>query len=157
MTDPYGGVAIYVEVGIIYTRRQDLPLPSFECIWIEVILKQKRLLSGLFYRPPNLDQIYHSTVEDSIHLAVDTGIKDIVVTGDFNYNMLCDTTKRKISGICQQFSLVQCTNEPKHFTETSCSLINLVLVSNRNSIISCARFYLKTLVFIARLRNTKFF
>ena len=116
--------------------RHDLELPGIECIWIEVILKQKRLLFGLFFRP-NSDQIYHSAVEDSIHLAVDTGIKDIVVTGDFNYNMLNDITKRKISGICQQFSLVHCINEPTHFTETSSSLIDLVLVSNRNSIISC--------------------
>ena len=76
-------------------------------------------------------------MEDAIHLAVDTDIKDIVVTGDFNYNMLNDITKRKICGICQQFSLVQCINEPTHFTETSSSLIDLVLVSNRNSIISC--------------------
>ena len=76
-------------------------------------------------------------MEDSVHLAVDTGIKDIVVTGDFNYNMLNDTTKRKVSGISQQFSLVQCINEPTHFTEASCSLIDLVLDSNRNSIISC--------------------
>ena len=45
--------------------------------------------------------------------------------------------QRKISGNCQQFSLVQCINEPTPFTDTSCSLIDLVLVSNRNSIISC--------------------
>ena len=128
VTDPHGGVAIYVKNSIIYTRRHDLELPGIECIWIEVILKQKRLLFGLFYRPPNSDQIYHSAVEDSVHLAVDTGIKDIVVTGDFNYNMLNDITKRKISGICQQFSLIQCINEPTHFTETSSSLTDLVLV-----------------------------
>ena len=135
MTDPHGGVAMYVKNSIIYTRRHDLELSGIECIGIEVIFKQKRLLFGLFYRP-NSDQIYHSTEEDSIHLAVDTGIKDIV-TGDFNYNMLNDTTKRKISGICQQFTLVQCINEPTHFRETSCSLTDLVLVSTRNSIISC--------------------
>ena len=118
MTDPHGGVAIYVTDSVIYTRRHYLELPGIECIWIEVIIKQKRLLFGLFYRPPNSDQFYHSAVEDSIHLAVDTGIKDIVVSGDFNYNMLNDTTKRKISGICQQFSLVQCIDEPTYFIET---------------------------------------
>ena len=68
-------------------------MPGVE--WIEIILKYKRLLLVLFYRPPNSDQIYHSAVEDSIHMAVDTGIRDIVIAGDFNYNMLNDTRKRK--------------------------------------------------------------
>ena len=76
--DPQGDVTIYVKDNIIYTRRHDLELPGIECIWNEIILKQKRLLFGLFYRP-NSDQIYHSAVEDSIHLAVHTGIKAIVV------------------------------------------------------------------------------
>ena len=55
----------------------------------EILLKGRKTLTH-----PSI-QIYHSAVEDSIHLAVDTGIKDIVVTGDFNYNMLNDITKRK--------------------------------------------------------------
>ena len=41
VTDPHGGVAIYVKDSIIYTRRHDLELPGIECIWIGVILKQK--------------------------------------------------------------------------------------------------------------------
>ena len=112
----------------------DLELPGIECIWIEVLLKHKRLLFGLFYRPPSSDQFYYSTMEDSIHLAVDTGIKDIVITGDFNFNMLNDDTQRKMTNTCQQFSLVQCIKEPTHFTENSNSLIDLVLTSNRNII-----------------------
>ena len=95
------------------------------------------MLFGVFYRPPNSDHVYGSAIEDSIHLAIDTGIMDIVITGDFNYNMLNDVTKRKISSICQQFSLQQCIDQPTHFTENSCSLIDLIFVSNEDNALFC--------------------
>ena len=109
--DPHGGVVIYVKESLNYKRRQDLELPGIECIWLEIILQHKRLLFGLFYRPPNSDQIYHSLIEDSIHLAIDSGITDVIVTGDFNYNLMNDVTNRKILSICQQFSMHQYITE----------------------------------------------
>ena len=106
--DPHGGVLIYVKDNLAFQRRNDLELPGIESIWIEIILKHKHVLFGVFYRPPDSDHIYHSVIEDSINLAIDTGILDVVITGDFNYNMLNDNSKRKISSMCQQFSLQQC-------------------------------------------------
>ena len=135
--DPHGGVVIYVKESLNYKRRQDLELPGIECIWLEIILQHKRLLFGLFYRPPNSDQIYHSLIEDSIHLAIDSGITDVIVTGDFNYNLMNDVTNRKILSICQQFSMHQYITEPTHFTENSYSLLDIILVSNTNNVITC--------------------
>ena len=99
-------------------------------------MKNKHILFGLFYRPPSSDSVYYSTVEDSIHLANDTGINDIVITGDFYYNMLNITSSRKITSWCEQFSLTQVITEPTNYTETSSSLIDLVLVINKAHIIS---------------------
>ena len=131
------GVLVYVKESLNYKRRQDLELPGIECIWIELILQHKHVLFGLFYRPPNSDQMYHSLIEDSIHLAIDSGIVDVIVTGDFNYNLMNDVTNRKIVSICQQFSMHQYITEPTHFTENSHSLLDIILVSNKNSIITC--------------------
>ena len=78
---------------------------------------------------------YYSSLEDSIHLAVDTGVDDIILTGDFNLNMLNSQHARKINSLCQQFSLFQSISEPTHFTENSSSLIDLLLVSNKDRII----------------------
>ena len=116
-------------------ERKDLEPAGIECIWTEIILRNKHILFGAFYRPPNSSVMYHSTIEDSIHLALDTGIPDVVITGDFNYNLLSDQTNRKISSICQQFSLHQCISEPTHYSENALSLIDIILVSNRNSVI----------------------
>ena len=55
-------------------------------------MKHKRFLFGTSCRPPSADAIYHSLITDSIHLAVDTGTTDIVITGDFNYNILSEPT-----------------------------------------------------------------
>lgn len=76
-------------------------------------------------------------MEDSIPLAVDTGISFRVITNDLNYNMMNDVIKWKMSSVCQQFSFEQCINEPTHFIETSCSLIVLILVSDKRYVISC--------------------
>lgn len=133
--DHHGGVMIYVKDTIHYKRRNDLEPVGVECIWIEVQLKSTRLLFGLFYRPPNTNSDYFSSIEDSISLALDTQISNIFVTGDFNFNMLTQQTSRKITEICEQFSLYQTINEPTHFTEHSSSLLDIILTSDKNHLL----------------------
>ena len=91
---------------------------------------------GVFYRPPNADASYLSLIEDSIALARETDISDLIVTGDFNLNTCNSTQSRKIESICSQFDLTQCIDEPTHFTENSASTIDLLLVSNKSSILT---------------------
>jgi hypothetical protein len=74
-------------------------------------------------------------IEDSISLAVNTGIGDIIITGDFNFNYLNLPTARHIHSLCRQFGLTQIITEPTHITENSQSLIDLFLVSNKESVI----------------------
>ena len=97
----------------------------------------KQALAQIFYRPPNADAVYYSAVEESIHLASDSGIHDIIITGDFNFNMFDPQSSRKTNSICEQFSFSQTIQEPTHFTETSSSLIDLLIVSNKRHIINC--------------------
>ena len=72
---------------------------------------------------------------DSIALAVDTGISEIIITGDLNLNFLSSPTRRKIEALCTQFMLFQSITQPTHFTETSSSLIDLILVSNKDHLV----------------------
>ena len=93
------------------------------------------ILFGLFYRPPNSNSLYFSSIEDSIHLTVDTGIQYIIVISDFNYSMLNSQTSSKIKSICEQFSFTQTINAPTHFTEHSSSLIDIILTMNKNNLL----------------------
>ena len=87
------------------------------------------------YRPPNSDANYYSSFEDSIHLAVDKGLNDIIVTGDFNFNLLSTQTSLKIEYFCTQFSLYKSIDQPTHFTENSSSLLNIILTHNKDHLI----------------------
>ena len=134
--DGHGGVILYVKETLRYKRRADLELRDIECIWIELINNHQRILFGLFYRPPNSNVNYLSSIEDSLGLAIDTGIADIIVTGDFNLNMLNPNSARKVETLCTQFSFFQTIDQPTHFTETSSSLIDILLVTNKNNLLS---------------------
>ena len=89
-----------------------------------------------FIVPQNSDSNYFSDIEDSVALAVDTpGISEIIITGDFNLNVLHPQTARKINSICTEFSFYQSISQPTHFTENSSSLIDILLVNNKNYLI----------------------
>ena len=133
--DSHGGVILYVKNNIHYTRRHDLELRGVESIWIELTLKHKHILFGVFYRPPYSEAVVFSAIEDSINLAVDSDVNDIIITGDFNLNMQNVQSARKIISLCEQLSLVQSIEEPTHFTKTSSSLIDLLLVNNKEHLI----------------------
>ncbi|MEW8092476.1 MAG: hypothetical protein AB2784_22960, partial [Candidatus Thiodiazotropha endolucinida] len=67
--DSHGGIMIYIKEGIFYKRRKDLEPRNIECIWLEIANCNRRLLFGLFYRPPSSDAEYLTYIENSIALA----------------------------------------------------------------------------------------
>ena len=126
-TDRHGGVIVYVKDTVSARRRQDLEVNDVESIWLELKVKHKSILFGVFYRPPSANVAVLSSIQDSIALAVDTQIKDIVVTGDFNLDCLKPATRLKIDNICMQFGLSQLISEPTNFTKSSQSIITFFL------------------------------
>ena len=133
--DCHGGVCVYVNSNVHSRRRTDLEQPDTECIWVEVTTNHRKFLLGTFYRPPNALAATYSLIEDSISLAFDTNIPDILITGDFNLDIQKDSSYRKVNDLCQQFSLQQLITDPTHYTETSSSIIDLIFTSNSNNIL----------------------
>ena len=119
---------IYVKDGTFYKCRMDMEIRGVESIWIIVIHNHKSILYGLFYRPPNANGQYFTIIEDSISLAIDTGISNIIVTRDRQFNFLNAQARRKSDMFCTQFSLHQPIDQPTHDTEHSSSLIDILLV-----------------------------
>ena len=83
VADSHRGVIVYIKYSIHYKRHRVLELNGVECIWVELTLRQKHVLFGVFYRPPSADALYFSSIEYSIHLALDTDVNDIILTSDF--------------------------------------------------------------------------
>ena len=111
-----------------------MEIRGIESILIEVIHNHKSILFGLFYRPTNADGQNFSNIEDSISLAIDTGISNLIVICDFNLNFLNAQTRRKFDMLCTQFSLHQPIYQSTHYTEHSSSLIDIILVSNKDNL-----------------------
>ena len=105
-------------------------------VWVHnKLCNNKHILYGVFYRPPNSQLAYNSLTEDSVSLAIDTNISDFIITGDFNRNQLNSGHCNTVNSLCTQFGLSQCIQEPTHFTEISSSILDLVLVTNKNSVL----------------------
>lgn len=103
--DSHGGIAVYVKHNIPCKRRPDLELINIECVWLELSVRNKKILFGTFYRPPSSSPNVLVDIENSIGMAVDTGLSEIIITGDFNFNMQNLQSRRKILDICQQYNL----------------------------------------------------
>ena len=84
------------------TRSRTRSVYGFGCLWIEIANNTKHALFGVYYRAPNPDSINNTSIEDSLHLAIDTVVNDIIVTGDFNFGLLNQRTIRKIDSLCNQ-------------------------------------------------------
>ncbi|MEW8542639.1 MAG: reverse transcriptase family protein, partial [Candidatus Thiodiazotropha sp.] len=128
-----GGVTVYIRNTISFKRRYDLEIPNLEAVWVEISLRCKTILIGGFYRPPNSPIEYFNRITESFDRAYNTNINDIVILGDFNYNMQ-STNNNKIHDLMQHYNLKQLIQEPTHFTESSESLIDLILVRNVNNV-----------------------
>ena len=134
--DNHGGICVYVRDNIYSCRRNAIELPNIECVWVEVIVQGRKQLIGTFYRPPNSSNAVMTSIEDSIGQAFDTNIQNILITGDFNLDILKDNSNKKITDLCQQFNLKQLINNPTNFTETSSTIIDLFLTANNNAVLS---------------------
>ena len=132
---PGGGVVICVRDTILCKRRKDIEINGLEAVWLEVIIKSKKILIGGIYRPPNSSSDYFNLMLESIDRAHNTHIYDIIITGDFNYDMLSNGSN-KMTDLLQQYNLTQLIAEETHFTEQSASLIDLIIVRNKNNILT---------------------
>ena len=130
--DGHGGVAVYVKIK--YRAKGGMPwkLLLKMCVF-EIRLHSKCLLVGTFYQPPYYDSTILTHIENSIDLARDTKISEIIILGDFNLDINKTSSVNKINNICQQFNLHQMITKQTHFTERSSSLIDIILVVNPSS------------------------
>ena len=119
----------------ILINLSDLELQNLEAVWIEIGVKTKKILIDVFYRAPNSNADYFTLLNESIDRAHNTNIPDIVVTGDLNYNMHSNNNN-KMKDLIQNYNLKQLIQEDTHFTESSSSFLDLILVRNSSNILT---------------------
>ena len=130
-----GGVAIYVRDGIYGHIRHDLSIIGLEAIWIEIKYHGQNLLIGGYYRPPNANNNYFTLIEESFDRAYSPNIDNIVIAGDFNSDFM-NVNNSKMKNLILSYNLNQIITEPTHFTESSQSLIDLVICKNVGNVLT---------------------
>ena len=125
----YGGVAVYIKEAVHYERKTDLEINGLECVWVELKIKNQKVLYGTFYVPPSSPTAVWLSLEYSIELSLNCNPDAVIVVGDFNDNQL-NPHCRKVKDIKRLYNLHQLINKAINFTEHSQSLIDLVLTNN---------------------------
>ena len=137
-----GGVLIYSSTHLTTKKLSHISKKSNETLWVEVKRKRsKSLYVCAVYRPPvrgqNLDVVerYKSFLMSCIDKLPKES--EVFILGDFNCNML---QQNRLSGtineLCKARNLYQFVDLPTRTTETSSTMIDLVL-SNSDHAMDC--------------------
>ena len=85
LSRPGGEVMLAIRDNITCFRRPDLEGAGAEMLFCEIRPDSKRkLLVGVFYRPPDSSMDYLRELKTSLRLAVDAKFDQLVLCGDFN-------------------------------------------------------------------------
>ncbi|XP_072014831.1 uncharacterized protein [Amphiura filiformis] len=131
-----GGVAIYVSNDLQSVYKPDFESDSIESVWTEIQLpKTKSVIIGSVYRPPSSKVGYMVSLKSHLsHVVDNSGNSDLVVTGDFNLDLLKPEKAKVANQLCQQFGWHNVINTPTRITEKSVSCLDLIMVSNQNKL-----------------------
>ena len=137
----YGGVAIFVRVGLPFRVRYDIDVGQSECLWIELTrAKCKPTIICSAYRAP--DKNFDDFLSDlqSCMPALDLEKSDLVFLGDLNVNMLSNSKagsseKQKLLNFMHTMDLTQLIKEPTRVTDTARSLIDVIFVYNEHRVV----------------------
>ena len=86
-----GGLIVYMKNDIECICRNDLEHDIAETIWLEIKLKQKKIILAFIYRPPNEHTISYKTWSNYMDDAISSAYaedKNIIILGDFNIDLL---------------------------------------------------------------------
>ena len=83
-----GGSMIYVTSSMPAIRCKEFELGPCECTWIEIVLNDKKIFFGVYYRPPgqNADELeeFLEAYQTTLDMIYQRNPYAIICTGDFN-------------------------------------------------------------------------
>lgn len=133
-----GGLCIYLKDTLNASLIPIRKFNNIEQLWIKLKLNIKESLAvGVVYKPPTLgSQLFLEELEDTLGL-IFPDVNDIVCTGDFNINVLNlhNTCVNHLFSILETFHLTQIIDTPTRITNSTSSLIDLILVSTAENVL----------------------
>ena len=135
-----GGVALHIKNTTPYTERKDLVPDNLEMICVEINRQHSRpFLITTWYRPPNSELDIFNNFELFL-FKCDMENKELIIVGDLNCHVNkvpLDSPTHKLQTLSSLYQLTQVINDPTRVTETTSTLMDLIL-TNKAENISCA-------------------
>ena len=133
-----GGVAIYLASNLPH-KNIHFPHPDIESIIVELQIHSQLFTIASFYRPHKRDNATMAKFHSVLSHLRPQNFSNLVVCGDFNIDPTdpSDTDNSILLQIHNEFCLSQTVTEPTRITSSTASTIDLVLMSNHNSLMTC--------------------
>ena len=125
-----GGILLYITESI--TINSTNTNETSELLFVDLRLKHCSIMIGLFYRPPSSQPSSLSDLESALESTPPASMKNFVLVGDFNINLLQPDSPSAIelTNITSSFHLSQVVNSPTRETDHSATLIDHVYTSD---------------------------
>ena len=97
-----------------------------ELLFVDLRLRHGPVMFGLYYRPPSSQPTSLSDLETALESIPPASMKNFVLVGDFNINLLQPDSPSTIelTNITSSFHLSQVVNSPTRETDHSATLID---------------------------------
>ena len=143
-----GGVVIYYKDSLDCISVEKYDNPDIEATWLEVKIRSQRLLVGCIYRPPDFGGFYD--IFRPILERICVNRKNVIITGDFNANMLDNSGNgKKFKDLLQLAGFNNIIKSPTRVTENSSTVIDLICTNNQR------RLFLRVLLtFASQITNS---
>lgn len=125
-----GGVCLFIKQTMNYTVLCASENNAIESIWIRISVKNHQLKIGCAYRPPSADQTYFNYLLDQIE-EIKLDCDDFILMGDLNYDYV-NRPSCPVHTLESLFGMTQLVDKPTRVTQTSSSLIDVILSSVPN-------------------------
>ena len=134
-----GGVLIYASENLTTKKQANISNKALETLWVEIKRKKaKSLYICSLYRPPikgnNVELVEkYKTFLISCFSKIPKN-SEVFILGDFNCDMLRKNhLSSAINDLCKDKSLVQYVDSPTRVTQTSSTLIDLILSNSKEA------------------------
>jgi hypothetical protein len=137
---PSGGIMAWVKSNMIAVRRRDLESLMVEVMWLEIKAGNTKFLLAVCYRQPRgvYTPYFWDGLEKSLDLTKNQGIKELVLTGDFNADKETnDTEGRTLERFLIKYNLYQHMDKPTRTDPVTGkrSILDLVITNHRATVL----------------------
>lgn len=134
-----GGVCIYLKHRFDHNVFQKFSCPAFEILCVTIKSNCKPFVIIACYRPPKSDNSFFDYLEMVIS-KLDAEDKEYIILGDINSDLLpsnqcSDSNVKVLKSLLEVFQLTQLITEPTRITQTSETLLDLIITNKPDRIL----------------------